>query len=270
MAKTKIRKLQAGVPPAGTTGQVLKKNSNTDFDYDWGNASGGGDVFSVNADEEELTNFSTQLSGPVTFTSSGITNGWSVHGSTGSSFSPQGANSFQFSNAQIGGGYTWVYNSITAPSPSNLNIFSADTPNVVRLKWYGAVSSSNQATQRIAFGFTDQIGASTFYSESSTSDRDVKFVFAPDLGQVFAVCSNGSVVTAVNTGVDPRSFHIYEIVITPQVNVKFYIDGVLVATITTSLYASGSQALLIEIGALAVSGGVITIFINNPVFSITV
>lgn len=33
--KTSIRKLQAGAPKGGTTGQVLVKNSNTDFDYDW-------------------------------------------------------------------------------------------------------------------------------------------------------------------------------------------------------------------------------------------
>lgn len=30
-----------GVPAGGTTGQVLKKNSNTDFDNSWQNASGG-------------------------------------------------------------------------------------------------------------------------------------------------------------------------------------------------------------------------------------
>lgn len=35
MAETIIVKDQAGVPKAGTTGQVLVKNSGTDFDYDW-------------------------------------------------------------------------------------------------------------------------------------------------------------------------------------------------------------------------------------------
>lgn len=36
MSNTLIRKAQAGVPSGGTTSQVLKKSSNTDYDYDWG------------------------------------------------------------------------------------------------------------------------------------------------------------------------------------------------------------------------------------------
>lgn len=40
MTKTYTKKDQAGVPVGGTTGEVLKKNSGTDFDYDWG--TGGG------------------------------------------------------------------------------------------------------------------------------------------------------------------------------------------------------------------------------------
>lgn len=35
MAETRIKQDQAGVPPAGTTGQGLIKNSNADFDYSW-------------------------------------------------------------------------------------------------------------------------------------------------------------------------------------------------------------------------------------------
>lgn len=40
--KTKITKRQAGAPGAGTTSQVLTKNSNTDFDYDWADGGSGG------------------------------------------------------------------------------------------------------------------------------------------------------------------------------------------------------------------------------------
>ncbi len=36
-----------GVPAGGTTGQVLAKNSNTDFDVGW--AAGGGDQITVSA-----------------------------------------------------------------------------------------------------------------------------------------------------------------------------------------------------------------------------
>lgn len=37
-----------GVPSGGTTGQVLKKKSGTDYDTEWANESGGGAVSSVN------------------------------------------------------------------------------------------------------------------------------------------------------------------------------------------------------------------------------
>lgn len=38
MVNTFIKKLQAGAPVGGSTGEVLIKNSNADFDYDWGEA----------------------------------------------------------------------------------------------------------------------------------------------------------------------------------------------------------------------------------------
>ncbi len=37
---TRIRKI--GIPNGGTTGQALVKNSNTDFDVEWGTGGGGG------------------------------------------------------------------------------------------------------------------------------------------------------------------------------------------------------------------------------------
>ena len=37
-----------GVPTGGTTGQVLKKNSNTNYDTVWANESGGGGGVGVN------------------------------------------------------------------------------------------------------------------------------------------------------------------------------------------------------------------------------
>lgn len=47
---TKIRKAQAGVPPSGNTGQILVKNSNTSFDYDWSTVSLGGSSIYANGD----------------------------------------------------------------------------------------------------------------------------------------------------------------------------------------------------------------------------
>lgn len=49
MAKTAIRNAQAGTPIGGSAGQVLTKNSATNYDYGWAAAAGGG-ITSINGD----------------------------------------------------------------------------------------------------------------------------------------------------------------------------------------------------------------------------
>lgn len=47
--KTSIRPAQAGAPKGGTTGQVLAKNSSTDYDYDWVTPASGSLPSSISA-----------------------------------------------------------------------------------------------------------------------------------------------------------------------------------------------------------------------------
>jgi len=55
----------AGVPIGGTTGQVLKKNSNTDYDTVWADESGGGGVEYI--DTNLLSGTGTTVEDPLTF-----------------------------------------------------------------------------------------------------------------------------------------------------------------------------------------------------------
>lgn len=82
MAKTTIRKLQAGVPPGGTAGQALVKNSGTNFDYDWASFSAGGGggtklfiettPVSFTASVAETTLFTTPVTGGVLGTNDAV------------------------------------------------------------------------------------------------------------------------------------------------------------------------------------------------------
>ena len=53
-----------GVPSGGTTGQVLVKNSATDYDYGWGEAGGSVDLLS-NFDTSSTSAVNTNLSFPI-------------------------------------------------------------------------------------------------------------------------------------------------------------------------------------------------------------
>ena len=50
-----------GVPPGGTTGQVLKKSSDTDFDTEWGDPASGGGCLQVLDEGESVTDCATEI-----------------------------------------------------------------------------------------------------------------------------------------------------------------------------------------------------------------
>lgn len=229
--------------------------------------------YTVNADETSLIAFTTQINGPISNT---VPNGWTlVSAGSGPSYNAIGSNGFSVTNAGFTGAVANARMGIIAPSSSNLNQLSADTPNVYRLRFYGrARSATANATNRAAVGFSDLTGGSDFYSETATDGRDIKFVFNTNtivgFPTMYAVCSNATSVTSNNLHLDPTVFHIYEIVVTPYTSAKFYVDGNLVSTITTNLYATGSQLLNLEVGSF-VSGSTVDIelYLQSPTFSIT-
>lgn len=59
-----------GVPDGGTTGQVLKKKSNTDQDTEWGDGSGGGTWGSITGTLSDQTDLDNALGGKATVVTS--------------------------------------------------------------------------------------------------------------------------------------------------------------------------------------------------------
>lgn len=232
--------------------------------------------YSVNADEASATAFTTQINFITVANTSN--NGWTVvSAGSGPSYTPIGGNSFSISNAGFAGAIANASMQIVAPSASNpTSGFSADTPNTMRLRFYGRVRTATASTTlRAAIGFSNLTGGSDFYSETATDGLDVKFVFdtrsAVGFPTMYAVCSNGAAVTSTNLHIDPTSFHLYEIVLIPYTSAKFYVDGTLATTITTNLYATGSQLMKFEIGSFSSTGSTdISIFIQSPTLSITI
>lgn len=229
--------------------------------------------YTVSADETNGGAFTTQIN--FITTQNVASYNWTLV-SPGANFNyiPLGSNGFRLVNAGITGGIANARVPILAPSASNpTSGFSADTPNTVRIRFYGRIrSTTTNSSNRAAIGFSDLTGASDFYSETATDGRDVKFVFTnPSTGSptTYAVCSNATAVTANNINIDATVYHIYEIVLIPQGNAKFYVDGVLVSTITTHLYASGSQILNLEMGSfVSVNTSDIELQLQSPTFSI--
>lgn len=273
---TSTSSVQSGT--VGTTGQVLTSNGAGAL-ATFQTPTNPGIAYTVNADETETTNYTSHVAMPA-FILGGTNNttdaGWQAPGSTNNSgfgiFGNRGSWGAQI-DSLIFTNPIRAYTTILAPSASNNNTLSLDTPNVFRLKFYGN-SVTSVSGSFSAIGFSDQSTGGSFWSPTITTENDIKFVFDTNRATMYAVCSNGAAVTSINLSIDPRPFHLYEIVVTPYTNAKFYVDGTLVATITTNLYAASSQLLNLCVGAFTggssgggAQGG--NFFFTIPTFALT-
>ena len=233
-------------------------------------SSSGDSSLTVNADETISTNYSSTIIGPGG-TGVGL-NGWNTF--TGFNAS---ANAVIFSantTSQVG------YCGLNAPDPSNnFDAFSCETTQTVRLKTYGT-TFAKQTADYGAFGFGDTGSGANFADRTNHSGKDVKFIWnsastgMPAAQHIWCVTSDGAGVTATAVAtppaIDQNTMNMFEIVLIPFTSAKFYINGALVATNTTNLYASTSSQLFFEVGGVSSGGtGDIRIKLSTPVFTIT-
>lgn len=239
------------------------------------NGGSGSGAFTVNADETESTNITTQISIPAVNTE-GVSSlhtsaGWNTTGGSFTTFAPSGSNFIGAGCSGSSGAELRAWSEIIAPSSSLGSILGLDTPNTFRLKFcaYASSQGPGATADRSAIGFSDQGNAGTFYSESATAENDVKFVFGN--GTVFAVCSNGAAVTSVDLTISPNTLHLYEIVVIPYTSAKFYVDGVLKVTITTHLYATAASTnLFLRVGSFITNNSDNSFLdVSAPTFSLT-
>jgi len=81
----------------------------------------------------------------------------------------------------------------------------------------------------------------TAYADQTSIGEGIRFV--NNAGTLYASHSNGTtnVNTNINSGITDTDWNIFEWVYSPGVDIKFYINGTLVATHTTSLPSSANQ-----------------------------
>lgn len=204
---------------------------------------------SVNADVTEDTWFTTQIDAPRQLTT-GL--GWTLSIAGGAIY----ANGTHFG---ANGGFTAITtNGFLAQDNSNAALKWDDTI-ALQLKWrasgdVGTGTSGSGIYQ--GMGFSSQAIGAGWADITNTADKRVGFGFYN--GNIYAIVCDGSNITAnvVRTYASIESLT-YGIIYDPGVSVEFYIDGLLVDTITTNLPtgSSGTDIINISLGGTNTGGG---------------
>lgn len=209
-------------------------------------------AFAPNTDPAEATYYTQPIHLPV---SGAVPLGWTltnvtpVIGATGAQFS--GFNSGLASIGLYGGNVSGALN------------FS--NTKIVRFK-FALRTASPSGSDRIAVGFTKGSAGGDFSSLTDTTQDRMAIVFGAS-SAITAVCADGSTVTTDDlTGatINNTTVNIYEIVWTPGVDVKFYVNGTLMGTITTSISTASGNDVKIGIGNNSANGD---IKIISPIIS---
>jgi len=225
-----------------TTGSTVSKpvaqvtNASTEEIY-WHNYRGqdnqsvtpSGINYTVNADETVNSYWTTVIPLPVAV---GNLMGWSAvsvgHGYYGNGIIEVVAPGTTISIIPLAGESVGNY------------VMNFSQNKIVRIKQTIA-SRLTQAVCRSAVGLSTVGGTAVNFS-SLTNTTESRICFAHDSTNVYAICCNGVAISSVNIGAyTDFQKYIYEIVWTPGVNVKFYINGALSATITTNIPTAATQ-----------------------------
>lgn len=188
-------------------------------------ASGWWDSYSLNADETKNTWYSYPLI--LTRQGSSTFNGWSCSG---------------INSGSDDGGRVDMITTTTNAYATNETCGTGDT------WWYRTNQSKGfRYKARVKFNGTgiEAMGiiaaTATAYADQTSTGLAIRFV--NNAGTLYASHSNGTtnVNTNIDTGITDTNWNIFEFVFTPWTDIKFYINGTLVATHTTSLPNSSSQ-----------------------------
>lgn len=192
-------------------------------------------AYTVNADETEATYDTHEIDMPYASHS----NGWTL-----ANISNQIKSAFGYLYSGFNGGSALIN---FAYASSGGSTYRFNTGKITRFKFKVAVDAGATNGNAIAFGLGD--GGTSNFPDETTTDISIKFVWKNVSGTptLFTVTSDGT----GNTNNSSTSFtltnqNIYEIVWTPGVDVKFYVNGNLVATHTTDIPTS-SSAISVEL-----------------------
>lgn len=210
----------------GTTG-TISSNGNTWTVKGDGTITGFG-IYSVNADES-ITTYNSFIipmprsatnadNPPWTFT--GVIASYGIGGIITS-----GGGGGSNGHAPIGAG-------------NQLGDMDFTNTKIIRIKQVFQIIGG--AGTKFGWGLGDNTG--NFYDRTDVTSNSIKFIC--DNGVLYAVTSNGAAVTATNiTGSLTLTIkNVFEIVWTPGVNVKFYVNGTLLRTETATIPTTTAKA----------------------------
>ncbi len=214
--------------------------------------SASGALYTVNADETVATWFTDTVDIP---TSGSTLVGWTVSNIGAITHRAFGT----FFGTFNGGVCEQIFSEATVS-----NTFRFNTGKDVRVKIRAEIEPGSTDGDAIAFGFADS-GTTNFPNPASV-DRAIKFVWKNVSGvdTLYTVTADNSANTNnAFTGYVFNDPHIYDIVWTAT-DVKFYIDGTLLATHTTNIPASNDVVYMKFVNDNTRS----QIFLNKPTVSI--
>lgn len=240
------------------TGDILA-NQIVEVVYDGTNfqlvsASSQGNSYSVNADENISSYFTKEI--PMVVTSTSAITGWTVTISGGgANINQDGAGSWININATAD---SLVSTNLMPPSGASTNNYSYGASKTIRIKFYLKLADT---TNRKGWGMC--ITAANIYTaQTDTTNGEIRFI--NNAGTLYAQNANGTATsTDITSGITMTNWNLYEIVFTPGIDIKYYVNGTLKATHTTNLPSSGTPVL--AIGTNAGGAGIITM---PPIISV--
>lgn len=187
-------------------------------------------LYSVNADETIGTYHTFSASLAIT-----SANGWTATNISGGALGI-GSQYATMTTNTTGSGFAGISGATIPGVLGNSTWTTADGKAIrikVRLKM-SAVTASNFT----GFG----LGSTGIISASTDTTAGVKII--NDAGVLYAQNANGTATrTNISSGITLTNWNLYEIVFSPGVDIKFYVNGTLVATHTTNLPSGFSPAL---------------------------
>lgn len=252
--------------------KTIKKNYNSDLEtgdiladqiievvYDGTNMQmvtpvSSGNPYTINADERISSFFTKEV--PMVVTSSSTMTGWTVvMTGGGANLSQDGAGSWTNLNASVD---SLASTNIFSPAGASTDNYTYGASKALRYKQYLKLADT---TNRKGWGLA--ITASHIYTaQTDTSNGEIRFI--NNAGTLYAQNANGTATsTNITSGITMTNWNLYEIVFTPGVDIKFYINGALKATHTTNLPTSGTP--VIAMGTNAGGAGILTL---PPIISI--
>ncbi len=195
-------------------------------------------VYAVNSDIQD-SYFTLQI--PFSPTSTSVMPGWTVTGTT--PFTYTGAGSYIRMSDSGSGAFTITSALIGSGSTDN---YSPAQSKVIRIKFpkFRVLDLSDRKGWGLCI-----TAANIHTAHTDVTNGEVRFIL--NTSTLYAQNANGSTATStdISSGLTLTNWNSFEIVFTPAVDIKFYVNGTLKATHTTNLPTTGT--LLLAYGASA-------------------